>query len=60
MDSKLTLADIDFILESLRYTQIKFEDYQTYPSYEYKQQRIKVVTDIIGKVNELRKEIKDK
>lgn len=57
MNSNLTLSDIDFILESLKYTQMKFEDYQGYPSYEYKQERIKVVTDIISKVRELKGEI---
>jgi hypothetical protein len=54
----LTMSDIDFILESLKYTKLKFENYQGYPSQEYKQERIKTVIDLIAKVNEIKKELK--
>ena len=56
MKTKITSADVDFILESLRDTQIKFENYE-YPSYEFRQERIKIVTDLVAKLKELKKEL---
>lgn len=53
----LTLEDIDFILESLKYTRDKFENYE-YPSYEFKRKRLDDVEMIISKVSAIRKEIK--
>ena len=35
----LTTEDWEMILESLKYTKLKFEDYEKYPSYEYKQKK---------------------
>lgn len=49
----LDKKDIKFILESLEYTRLKFENYEQYPSYEFKQGRIKDVNDVIVKVREL-------
>ena len=37
--NELTIEDFDLILESLRYTRRKFEEYQ-YPTYELKLQRL--------------------
>lgn len=54
----LTLEDCDFILESLKYTRLNFEEYQKYPSYEYKQKRIGDVNDVIAKVRELKASLK--
>lgn len=42
--------DLELILESLKYTKIKFEDYEKYPSYDYKQERINEINEVIGKV----------
>ena len=58
----LTLSDLDFILESLKYTKHKFENYpigeKGYPSYEYKEKRIEEVNRVILKVQELGKSLK--
>lgn len=55
MTDQLTPEDWKIILDSLKYTVLKFQDYDKYPSYEYKQQRIGEVTDVINKIKELRK-----
>lgn len=52
---QLTNEDLDFILESLKYTKKNFEDYQDYPSYEYKQSRLKTVNDLADKIKALKK-----
>lgn len=46
-----TLEDLNFIKESLKYTKERFENYQDYPSYEYKQKRLKAVNDVAAKVS---------
>lgn len=56
MINKLTPDEIEMILESLNYTKLKFEDYDKYPSYEYKQKRISEVNDLISKIQQLRKD----
>jgi hypothetical protein len=57
MATELSYQDLSLILESLRYSKIKFETYE-YPSIEIKQQRIKEVESIILKVQNLLKEKK--
>ena len=52
---QLTNEDLDFILESLKYTKRNFEDYEKYPSYEYKQSRIKTVNDLADKIKTIKK-----
>lgn len=54
MPEKLTNSDLEFILESLKYTRMAFEEYQKYPSYEYKQKRINEVNEVILKVKKLK------
>ena len=54
----LNLKDLNFILESLEYTRLKFEDYQGYPSHEFKQQRLSDVKEVMVKVRDLIEEIK--
>tara|TARA_R110002051_G_scaffold325756_1_gene430875 strand:+ start:5520 stop:5678 length:159 start_codon:yes stop_codon:yes gene_type:complete len=49
----LNKKDLQFILESLQYTKLKFENYEQYPSYEFKQGRINDVNEVIVKVKEL-------
>ncbi len=49
----LTIEDLSFIKESLKYTKLKFEDYQTYPSYEYKQKRIQEAAEVLNKVSNI-------
>jgi ppGpp synthetase/RelA/SpoT-type nucleotidyltranferase len=53
---ELTKEDLDFIEESLLYTRKNFEEYQNYPSYEFKQQRLKRVNDILDKVRQMKRE----
>jgi hypothetical protein len=54
---ELTVNDLSFILESLKYTKLRFEEYpigeKGYPSYEYKQKRLEDVNNVIAKVKEL-------
>lgn len=54
---KLTKQDLELILESLKYTKLKFEDYEKYPSYEYKQERINEVNEVVGKIEALKREL---
>jgi hypothetical protein len=46
--------DFSLILESLNYTKRAFQDYGSYPSYEFKLQRIGEVKSVIQKVRWLR------
>ena len=55
MENKLTNEDLDFILESLKYTKMKFEDYQGYPSEEFRHSRIKAVNDVADKIRVIKK-----
>jgi ppGpp synthetase/RelA/SpoT-type nucleotidyltranferase len=58
MSTKLSNQDLDFILESLQDTNVKFENYDSYPSIEFKLQRVKEVKKIINKVQSILKEEK--
>ncbi len=49
----LTQADIEFLLEALKYTKAKFQATE-YPSYEFRQQQIQRVEDIQAKLRALR------
>ncbi len=53
MTDKLNLKDLDFILESLKYTKLKFEEYDKYPPGEFKQKRINEAQDVIVKIKAL-------
>lgn len=54
MRSDLTRADVEFILESLKYTRLRFEEYQDYPSYDFKQDRLTTLEGVTAKVRALR------
>lgn len=54
-DKTLTTADWEMILESLKYSKLRFEEYDKYPSNEYKQQRIDELNQLISKINSLKK-----
>ena len=58
MANALTLDDFDLILTSLSYTKLKFEEYQKYPSLEYRDSRVGEVAELISKVRELKREMK--
>ena len=52
---ELTLKDIDFILDCLKNSKLKFESEQ-YPSYEFKQQKMQEISDVISKIQTLKKD----
>lgn len=54
MNEDLTKEDLDFILTSLDYTRLKFENYQDYPTYELKQKQLDRVEEVIAKVRKLK------
>ncbi len=47
---QLTSEEKQLILESLRYTKLKFESYEGYPSTEFKQKRVNEVNNLIMKL----------
>ncbi len=55
MDKEINIEDLELILESLRYTKLRFEEYDQYPSYEFKQKRIMNVVSVITKVEKLKR-----
>lgn len=56
MTKQFTPKELEFILESLKYTKIKFEEYNNYLSREFKQKRVNEVDDVIAKVKTILKE----
>lgn len=58
MIEQLTSNDCRFIIESLDYTIRKFQDYQHYPSYEFKLKQVKEAEDIRQKMRGLRDALK--
>jgi 5-bromo-4-chloroindolyl phosphate hydrolysis protein len=55
MTVELTREELEFIEESLKYTRKNFEEYQKYPSYEFKQQRLKQVNDVLAKIRDAKR-----
>lgn len=53
MDNQLTSSDFDVILESLKYSKMHIENYDKYPSYEYKQKQLERVNTAANKVKAL-------
>ena len=53
----LTPQEIDFILESLRYTKLSIENHEKHPSYEHKRKKLDEVENVIAKVQEMKKKI---
>lgn len=56
--TELSKSDISMILESLKYSRHKFEEYQKYPTHEYKQKRIHEVDEVMSKVYKIQQEMK--
>ncbi len=54
MSELLTKDDFDVILESLRYSKSRIEDYEKYPSPEFKEGRLARIGEVISKVKALR------
>lgn len=57
---QFSLEDLNVIKESLTYTKQKFEDYQSYPSYDFKLKRVNEVNDVLIKINDLIKNKRNK
>lgn len=55
MLDKISIKDLELILESLKYSKIKFEEYDKYPSNEFKTQRINEINELILKIKSLKK-----
>ncbi len=53
MNQELNLKDLNLIQESLEYTLLKFEEYDKYPSQEFKKQRILEVNLVLEKIKSL-------
>lgn len=54
LKNRLDIKDLELILESLKYTKLKFQDYTKYPSQDFKQKRIDEVNAVIDKVKALK------
>lgn len=52
---KLNKEDYNLILESLDYTRFNYENSDKHPTYEFKQEQLKKVNDLIMKVKEVAK-----
>ena len=53
---EFTEKELDIIKESLSYTKKNIRNYGSYPSYEFKQERLKEVDGIIKKLKEYRRQ----
>ena len=54
MESQLDSNDYDVIIESLKYYRMNIENYDKYPSYEFKQQQLARVDSVASKIRALR------
>ena len=54
--TNLTPEQLEFLLESLKYTKAKFEA-TIYPSYDFKQAQLKRVEDVQIKLRAMQKEM---
>jgi hypothetical protein len=55
MENKLTNEDLDFILESLKYTKRNFRESQDHPNHEFKQSQLKRVDELADKIRAIKK-----
>ena len=59
--SQFTPAELEMIIDSLKYKKKAYEDYPIgdgYPSYEFKLTQIRVVEALISKVQDARRDLK--
>jgi hypothetical protein len=59
MKTNFLLDDINVIIESLQYSIYKFENYEKYPSADFKQKRIDKIASTLHKVQHLKKELQN-
>jgi signal recognition particle subunit SEC65 len=55
MADRLTIEDLELILEALGYQQQAFTDYRYYPSEEFKRSQIARVESVSAKIRAIRK-----
>ena len=51
---ELTIDDCDLILDCLNHTRSNYEDYRHYPSYEFKQEQLNLLTAVEQKLKCIR------
>ena len=56
MSKQLSASDLDVILESLKYSKQRIQDYPDHPSYQFKQQQLEPIEEAMRKVSALKKE----
>ena len=59
MTEKLTQQELEMIREALNYTKRSIQNYEHYPSYEFKQQRLNEVDTVRQKISQMIKETKN-
>lgn len=57
MNIEITKEELDFIIESLGYTKVKFENYDNYPTAELKKDRIDYVVNLKKKLKSIKGKI---
>jgi len=60
MDKQLTREEIGRMLEQLAYKRLSIENYQHYPSYEFKLSQLKQVNDDMEKLRAMRNSLPKK
>ena len=60
MDEQLNEVDFNLILQSLKHYKMNIENYDKYPSYEFKQQQLERVETAVRKVKALRQQLAQK
>lgn len=58
MPVELTLAEWELILESLEHAKHRVAEYQFYPSYEFKTERLNEISNLRTKVLDIKKTLK--
>lgn len=57
MSQQLDAKDVRVILESLKYSLQRIEDYPDHPSYEFKQQQLRPLQETMQKLKLIKKEL---
>ena len=56
MANKITYEEIEFILESLTYTKKSFQEYEYFPSEEFRKERLLKVDELVKKLKKINQE----
>tara|TARA_Y100000588_G_C13966598_1_gene801091 strand:+ start:520 stop:696 length:177 start_codon:yes stop_codon:yes gene_type:complete len=57
MSTKLTITDLDVILESLAYSKKAYTEYQDYPSNDFRQKQIDKVEQVEMKIKVMKSQL---